>query len=326
MNYSMHRLLAWLSPVICATAVTSCSQIPAFTSSSPQAAVTPSAAPIPAPSNAAAPKTAEALSLNNAGVTQINDGDYAGAIQKFTAAIALNPKLAQAYLGRGIAYSMLNKHQEAVKDHTQAIQLKSDLAEAYLNRADDYVELGNRKAAIADLQKAKQLFQTRGDSDNTKVANSRLVTLQTNGSIQVASATTVTARANPNRAPSSGSSAAAPTAAPTTTTTTATNVSPEVALARHLRRLNAKMYATYWCGVCERQLRMFGEEAVKELTVIECDPRGQNAQPELCDRVGIRAFPTWEINGRLLDPGGFSLQGLAEISGYTGSRDFAYSR
>lgn len=321
----MHRVLVWIPPAICAALVTSCTQIQSSISPSPQPPVTPSVASVAASPTAAAPKTSEALSLNNAGVKQINAGEYAGAIQKFTAAIALNPKLAPAYLGRGIAYSMINKHREAVKDHTQAIQLKSDLAEAYLNRADDYVELGNRKAAIADLQKAKQLFQTRGDRDNTEVANSRLVALQTTGSLQVASATTVPVANNRSSAPTREAGAATSASAPSSTASSA-NVSPEVALARHLRRVNAKMYAAYWCGVCQRQLRMFGEEAAKEVTVIECDPRGQNAQPELCDRVGIRAFPTWEINGKLLEPGGFSLQGLAEVSGYNGSRDFAYSQ
>jgi len=106
------------------------------------------------------------------------------------------------------------------------------------------------------------------------------------------------------------------------TTQPAFGSSPDLALVRHLRRMNAKMYAVYWCGVCQQQLQMFSPQAVKELTVIECDPRGKNPQPQRCERMGIYAFPTWEINGKLLPPGGISLRGLAELSGFDGSKNF----
>lgn len=105
------------------------------------------------------------------------------------------------------------------------------------------------------------------------------------------------------------------------------NVIPEVALANHLKQKGAKMYATFWCTVCNWQERQFGTEGdkiIKESIRIECDPRGKNAQTELCDRINIRALPTWQINGKLYE-GGIPLKELADISGYAGPRNFKTS-
>ncbi|WP_413277673.1 hypothetical protein [Floridanema evergladense] len=105
------------------------------------------------------------------------------------------------------------------------------------------------------------------------------------------------------------------------------NVIPEVALANHLKKINAKMYATFWCTVCNWQERQFGTEAdkiIKESIRIECDPRGKNPQTELCDKTNIRALPTWQINGKLYE-GGIPLKELANISGYSGPSNFKNS-
>ncbi|MBO9999468.1 MAG: hypothetical protein J7641_10760 [Cyanobacteria bacterium SID2] len=73
--------------------------------------------------------------------------------------------------------------------------------------------------------------------------------------------------------------------------------------------------------MCRQQKELFGTTAYREITRIECDPRGRNAQPQLCARADIQAYPTWEINGRFYR-GGQSLDRLAALSGYTGSREF----
>ncbi|MEQ8464327.1 hypothetical protein [Coleofasciculus sp. E1-EBD-02] len=98
-------------------------------------------------------------------------------------------------------------------------------------------------------------------------------------------------------------------------------ISANVALAQHLQQSDAKMYEAYWCSVCRWQEKQFGPEAYSYVATIECDPRGKNAQPELCRQAKIRAFPTWEINGQLHE-GGMQLEQLANLSGYSGSRDF----
>lgn len=80
------------------------------------------------------------------------------------------------------------------------------------------------------------------------------------------------------------------------------------------------MYATYWCPYCQKQQALFGD-AAKQLPIIECDPQGENARPDLCASAKISGYPTWEIQGQLY-PGFLSLEELADRSGYQGSRDF----
>ncbi|MDX2245023.1 MAG: hypothetical protein NW224_30470 [Leptolyngbyaceae cyanobacterium bins.302] len=92
------------------------------------------------------------------------------------------------------------------------------------------------------------------------------------------------------------------------------------ALADHLTQTGAKMYGTYWCPYCNRQEELFGN-AVSKLQVIECDPKGENAQPQLCAQANVNSFPTWEIGGKLY-PGLQSLDELATLSGYKGARNF----
>jgi len=83
------------------------------------------------------------------------------------------------------------------------------------------------------------------------------------------------------------------------------------------------MYGTYWCPYCNRQKELFGD-AIKKVEVIECDPKGENAQPQVCKAANVSSFPTWEINGKL-HRGLRSLEELAHLSDYQGSMDFHQS-
>lgn len=85
-------------------------------------------------------------------------------------------------------------------------------------------------------------------------------------------------------------------------------------LARHLTAIGAKFYGAYWCPHCTNQKEMFGRAAAL-LPYIECDPRSPIGQPQVCAAAQIRAYPTWEINGRRFE-GELSLRQLAELSGY----------
>lgn len=95
----------------------------------------------------------------------------------------------------------------------------------------------------------------------------------------------------------------------------------EIALARHLTDIGAKMYGAYWCPHCFDQKQLFGQQAFALINSIECDPAGQNPQVEVCQAAGIQGYPTWEINGQLYS-GTRSLQELADLSGYQGARNF----
>jgi glutaredoxin len=89
----------------------------------------------------------------------------------------------------------------------------------------------------------------------------------------------------------------------------------EIGLAQHLRKIGARMYSAYWCPFCQRQKELFGREAFAQIDHVECDPKGENARPQLCQAAGVRGYPTWVIRGRSY-PGLRSLEQLAAISGY----------
>lgn len=95
----------------------------------------------------------------------------------------------------------------------------------------------------------------------------------------------------------------------------------ELALAQHLTAIGAKVFTAYWCPACHQQKELFGEPAVQDLDIIECDPKGRNAQVELCRAAPIEGFPTWEIKGKFYT-GVQPLGKLADLSDYTGPRNF----
>ncbi len=88
----------------------------------------------------------------------------------------------------------------------------------------------------------------------------------------------------------------------------------EVALARHLRDKGAVMYGAYWCPHCQEQKAIFGD-AAKDLPYVECDPNGVNARPDLCEKAGVKSFPTWVLGGNRRE-GVQSLQALADFSNF----------
>ncbi|GAC1462811.1 MAG: vitamin K epoxide reductase family protein [Chamaesiphon sp.] len=99
----------------------------------------------------------------------------------------------------------------------------------------------------------------------------------------------------------------------------------EIALARHLKEIGAKMYGAYWCPHCYEQKQLFGKEAFSEINYVECAPDGKNAQPNLCAKADIKGFPTWLINGKKIESGVQSPQKLAALSGYQGPSNFKYT-
>jgi hypothetical protein len=49
---------------------------------------------------------------------------------------------------------------------------------------------------------------------------------------------------------------------------------------------------------------------------VECDRRGVNPRPDLCERVGVRKYPTWVIRGTRYE-GVMSLEEIAKAAGFT---------
>ena len=86
------------------------------------------------------------------------------------------------------------------------------------------------------------------------------------------------------------------------------------ALARHLTASGARFYGAFWCSACREQKRLFGS-AADELPYVECDARGPGARPDLCAQAGVRAYPTWTIQGTRQE-GVTSPETLARLSGF----------
>lgn len=103
---------------------------------------------------------------------------------------------------------------------------------------------------------------------------------------------------------------------------TTTSGQAEIALARHLTEIGAQFYGAWWCPHCHDQKQLFGQEAFTAVNYVECaSPDDPRQQAEACQTAGIASYPTWQINGELY-PGQRTLDELADLSGYTGPRDF----
>jgi uncharacterized membrane protein len=86
----------------------------------------------------------------------------------------------------------------------------------------------------------------------------------------------------------------------------------EGALARHLREQGAVMYGAYWCPRCTEQKALFGD-AAKDIPYVECAKDGVNGRPDLCEKAGVKAFPTW-VMGTERREGVQSLSALSAFS------------
>ena len=96
---------------------------------------------------------AEALSL-------WKDGQYTDpnkAKEYWDRAIAANPKMAESYNNRGLAFYNLELHQQAINDFSQAIRMKPEYAEAFNNRGNAYYALDQYEKAEADFNKSLEL-------------------------------------------------------------------------------------------------------------------------------------------------------------------------
>jgi uncharacterized membrane protein len=86
----------------------------------------------------------------------------------------------------------------------------------------------------------------------------------------------------------------------------------EASLARHLREQGAVMYGAYWCPHCTEQKALFGD-AANDLPYVECAKDHVNGRPDLCEKAGVKAFPTW-VMGSERREGVLSLSALATFS------------
>ena len=88
-----------------------------------------------------------------------------------------------------------------------------------------------------------------------------------------------------------------------------------IEFAKYLKDNGVVKYSAYWCPNCLNQCELFGKQAYNELNVVECSRDGINSQTQLCIDKGIKGFPTWEINGKLI-LGVLSLKELSKLTGF----------
>ena len=72
----------------------------------------------------------------------------------------MNPKSAEAFMGRGLAYANKQSYDLAIADYDKAIELKPKNVAAFANRGAAFENKGNTEHAVADYDKAVELEPT----------------------------------------------------------------------------------------------------------------------------------------------------------------------
>lgn len=91
------------------------------------------------------------------GYVKQSKGEYKAAIKHYTAALQLNPDLAEVYHNRGTLKNALGQHKTAIADWDAALRCNPALAEAYFNRGAAKNTLGDAEGSIADCTAAIDL-------------------------------------------------------------------------------------------------------------------------------------------------------------------------
>jgi tetratricopeptide (TPR) repeat protein len=107
---------------------------------------------------ASAPMRAEKVYQD--GMRLVGAGDFKGAEDRFTSAISIWPRLASAYLQRGLARKSLNHVDAAIDDFQHAITEDSNLAPAHTALGVIYRERGDLTRAMTELTAAINLGNT----------------------------------------------------------------------------------------------------------------------------------------------------------------------
>ena len=84
------------------------------------------------------------------GTKLLNEGKRYDAIKMLTQVIEVEPRFAEAYIMRGLAYYQLAHYKEAIADFTETISLKKYAADAYARRGDVHRTLNDIDNAIND--------------------------------------------------------------------------------------------------------------------------------------------------------------------------------
>jgi thioredoxin-related protein len=92
------------------------------------------------------------------------------------------------------------------------------------------------------------------------------------------------------------------------------------AFAKCLSESDTVMYGAFWCPHCAKTKKKFGS-SFQYVNYVECDPRGDNEQSELCIEKGIEKYDTWEFSDGTRVVGEPSFELLAEGIGCTAPQE-----
>src|SRR5579864_7682966 len=102
--------------------------------------------------------------LYQAAQSDIMNGHYPAAAEKFRQMLKLDPNSPELWTDLGVAYSMEGRHQEAVVVFEKALQLNPSLRSANLMLGIDLVRLGKPEGAIPHLELVLKQQPADGDA------------------------------------------------------------------------------------------------------------------------------------------------------------------
>jgi tetratricopeptide (TPR) repeat protein len=94
------------------------------------------------------------VAYNNRGNLRQYLGDLDGAIEDFSLVLEIDKQSPIAYNNRGIVYTYLKRYPEAIDDYTKALELQQNFTSAYNNRANAYCHINEFDKAIADYSQS----------------------------------------------------------------------------------------------------------------------------------------------------------------------------
>jgi tetratricopeptide (TPR) repeat protein len=90
----------------------------------------------------------------NKGNARLQQGDFKGAVDALTKAIANDPSNFGAFLNRGLAYDKLEEYDKALADYDSAIAIVPAFGRAFHNRGHVHSKLKQHEQAVADYDEA----------------------------------------------------------------------------------------------------------------------------------------------------------------------------
>ena len=100
----------------------------------------------------------------HAGRRDLQDGNFARAVEEFKKVLTLDPTLLEAEVNLGLAYQSLFEYDLAVRHLAKALHERPNLLGATVIAGMDYLKLGSPEKAIPFLQQAVKLDPSSGEA------------------------------------------------------------------------------------------------------------------------------------------------------------------